>query len=232
MVIWRSWIVLWRWHTCAVADSDRPSPQADTIIGISFEDQFRAQEFMSAVSRLHSHNSIRLVDAVMVTKDVDGRTRIKETVDLQPGRAALSGAVWTGLLGLIIGGPVGWIAGLGMGAGAGMIAAKVVDVGVPDEWVQWFRETVEPDTYTVVVLADAVNTDELGDETRRFEGAHLVYANMDVYAIRRLEIALGEASVDDAMTPDQTGQDHTGQDQTGQDHTGQDQTGQWPPPRV
>jgi uncharacterized membrane protein len=210
-----------------VADSDRPSPQADTIIGISFEDQFRAQEFMSAVSRLHSHNSIRLVDAVMVTKDVDGRTRIKETVDLQPGRAALSGAVWTGLLGLIIGGPVGWIAGLGMGAGAGMIAAKVVDVGVPDEWVQWFRETVEPDTYTVVVLADAVNTDELVDETRRFEGAHLVYANMDVYAIRRLEIALGEASVDDAMTPDQTGQDHTGQD-----HTGQDQTGQWPPPRV
>jgi len=195
-----------------VADSETPSAQADTIVGISFDDQFRAQEFMSAISRLHSQNSIHLVDAVMVTKDVDGRTRVKETVDLQPGRAALSGAVWTGLLGLIIGGPVGWVAGLGMGAGAGMIAAKVVDVGVPDEWVQWFRETVEPGTYTVVVLADAVKTDELVEETRRFEGAHLVYANMDVYAIRRLEIALGEASVDDAIT------------------TGQ--TEQWPPPTV
>jgi hypothetical protein len=71
---------------------------------------------------------------------------------------------------------------------------------------------VEPGTYTVVVLADAVKTDELVEETRRFEGAHLVYANMDVYAIRRLEIALGEASVDDAIT------------------TGQ--TEQWPPPTV
>lgn len=198
----RTWIATQRWHTWAVAGTDIPSVHADTIIGISFDDQFRAQEFLSAISRLHSQNSLRLVDAVMVTKGADGRTRVKETVDLQPGRAALSGAVWTGLLGLIIGGPVGWIAGLGMGAGAGVIAAKVVDVGVPDEWVQWFRDAVEPDSYTVVVLANEVNTDQLVEETRRFEGAHLVYANMDMYAIRRLEIALGEASVDDAMTAD------------------------------
>lgn len=180
------------------------SSQADTIIGISFDDQFRAQEFLSAISRLHSQNCLRLVDAVMVTKGGDGRTRVKETVDLQPGRAALSGAVWTGLLGLIIGGPVGWVAGIGMGAGAGVIAARVVDVGVPDEWVQWFRDAVEPDTFTVVVLANEVNTDQLVNEARRFEGAHLVYANMDVYAIRRLEIALGEASVDDAMISETT----------------------------
>jgi uncharacterized membrane protein len=138
----------------------------------------------------------------MVTKESDGRTRVKETVDLQPGRAALSGAVWTGLLGLIIGGPVGWVAGLGMGAGAGVIAAKVVDVGVPDEWVNWFRTAVEPGTFTVVVLADEVKIDELVAETERFGGAHLVYANMDVYAIRRLEIALGEASIDDEFSPD------------------------------
>jgi uncharacterized membrane protein len=184
-----------------VADPHVPQSQADTIIGISFADSFRAQEFLSAISRLHSLNKLRLVDAVMVTKESDGRTRVKETVDLQPGRAALSGAVWTGLLGLIIGGPVGWVAGLGMGAGAGVIAAKVVDVGVPDEWVVWFRNTVEPDTFTVVVLADAVQIDELVAETERFDGAHLVYANMDVYAIRRLEIALGEASIDDEFSP-------------------------------
>jgi uncharacterized membrane protein len=210
-----------------VAGTDTPSAQADTIIGISFDDQFRAQEFMSAISRLHSHNSIRLVDAVVVTKGADGRTRVKETVDLQPGRAALSGAVWTGLLGLIIGGPVGWVAGLGMGAGAGMIAAKVVDVGVPDEWVQWFRDAVEPDTFTVVVLADAVNTDELVEETRRFEGAHLVYANMDVYAIRRLEIALGEASIDDEMM-----QEIALEESLPEEVRATGQVEHWPPPKL
>lgn len=176
-------------------DESATRPEADTIIGLSFGDAFRAQEFLSAVARLNARGDLRLIDAVTVTKEADGRTRVKETVDLQPGRAALSGAVWTGLLGLIIGGPVGWIAGVGMGAGAGVIAARVVDVGVPDEWVAWFREVVEPDTYTVVILAAEVRVDALVAEARRFDGAHLVYANMDVYALRRVQIALGEADL-------------------------------------
>lgn len=174
-------------------DATRP----DSIVGISFEDSYRSQEFLTAVTRLNANGALRLLDAVVVNKDDDGRTRVKETVDLQPGRAALSGAVWTGLLGLIVGGPVGWIAGLGVGAGAGAITAKVVDVGVPDEWVKWFRDAVEPDTYTVVILASDVDTDSLVAEASRFGGGHLVYSNMDPYAIRRIEIALGEADMDD-----------------------------------
>ena len=35
------------------------------------------------------------------------------------GCAALTGAMWAGLFGLILGGPVGWIAGLVVGASAG-----------------------------------------------------------------------------------------------------------------
>jgi uncharacterized membrane protein len=166
--------------------------QPDTIIGISFIDAFRAQEFLTAVTRLGANGSLRLIDAVVVSKDEDGKTRVRETVDLQTGRAALSGAVWTGLLGLIIGGPVGWIAGLGMGAGAGALTAKVVDVGVPDEWVEWFRAAVAPDTFTVVVLANDVDIEVLVAETARFDGAHLVYANLAPGIVKRLEHALGD----------------------------------------
>ncbi len=166
--------------------------QPDTIIGVSFDDTFRAQEFLSAVTRLNSLGELKLLDAVIVTKADDGRTRVKETVDLQPGRAAISGAVWTGLLGLIVGGPVGWIAGLGVGAGAGAIAAKLVDVGIPDDWVDWFKAAVEPHTFTVVILASAMKSDALVAEVRRFEGAHLVYANVDPFLLERIEQALGE----------------------------------------
>lgn len=177
---------------------DHTAPHAaDTIIGISFDDVYRSQEYLTAVTRLHANGVIKLLDAVVVNKDADGKTRVRETVDLQPGRAALSGAVWTGLLGLIVGGPVGWVAGLGLGAGAGAVAAKVVDVGVPDDWVNWFRDAVEPHTFTVVVLASDVDLDALVDETARFDGAHLVYANLDPWAVRRLEVALGDASTDD-----------------------------------
>lgn len=188
-----------RWHPGGVPDTDSSRDggvyeQPDTIIGISFDDVYRSQEFLTAMTRMNANGHLRLLDAVVVSKDTDGRTRVRETVDLQPGRAALSGAVWTGLLGLIIGGPVGWIAGIGVGAGAGAITAKVVDVGVPDEWVDWFKASVEPHTFTVVVLANDVDIDALVEEARRFDGGHLVYANMAPHTIDRIDAALGTVS--------------------------------------
>lgn len=179
-----------------VNDESSPpeSGSPDTIIGISFDDVYRSQEFLTAMTRMNANGHLRLLDAVVVSKDADGRTRVRETVDLQPGRAALSGAVWTGLLGLIVGGPVGWIAGMGVGAGAGAITAKVVDVGVPDEWVEWFKASVDPHTFTVVVLANDVDIDALVTEAGRFDGGHLVYANMAPYTIDRIDAALGTAA--------------------------------------
>jgi uncharacterized membrane protein len=171
-----------------------------TILGISFRDVYRCQEFLSAMTRMSSNRELRLKDAVVVTKKDDGATVIRETVDLQAGRTALSGAMWTGLLGLLVGGPVGWLAGLGIGAATGAITAKVVDLGVPDEWVDWFRAAVAPGTFTVVVLAEDVDVEALIAEAMRFEG-HLVHANMAPDAIRRLEHALGDVSHNPAPLP-------------------------------
>ncbi len=184
------------WHAVVVTASSGETGRVDTIIGVSFDDVYRSQEFLTAITRMNAEAEIGLLDAVVVTKDVDGRTRVRETVDLSPGRAAVSGAVWTGLLGLIIGGPVGWLAGLGVGAGAGAVAAKVVDLGIPDAWVSWFREAVEPGTSTIVMLANRIDVDALIDEVSRFEGGHLVYANLDDAAVLRLEHALGEVGID------------------------------------
>ena len=171
-----------------------------TIIGVSFGDVYRSQEFLSAMKRMNANGELRLKDAVIVNKNDAGATVVHETVDLQPGRTALSGAMWTGLLGLLVGGPVGWIAGMGIGAASGAITAKVVDLGVPDEWVDWFRAAVAPHTFTIVVLAEAVDVEALIAEAMRFEG-HLVHANMAPDAIRRLEHALGDVTHNPAPLP-------------------------------
>lgn len=177
-------------------DGDEPL----TIIGISFRDVYRSQEFLTAVTRMGANRDLRLKDAVIVAKKDDGTTVVRETVDLSTGRTALSGAMWTGLLGLLVGGPVGWLAGIGIGAASGAITAKVVDLGVPDEWVEWFRDAVAPGTFTVVILAEAVDVEALIAEAMRFEG-HLVHANMAPDAIRRLEHALGDVANDPAPLP-------------------------------
>ena len=82
--------------------------------------------------------------------------------------------MWAGLFGLILGGPVGWLAGTAVGAGAGAVTAHVVDLGISDEWVAWFREAVRPGTATVALLVTDLNRTALVEEARRFTGAHLV----------------------------------------------------------
>ena len=83
---------------------------------------------------------------MIVVKDEHGKTMVHETTDPQPKRAALGGAMWAGLFGLLLGGPVGLLAGSALGAGAGAVTAHVIDIGISDEWVAWFREAVQART--------------------------------------------------------------------------------------
>ena len=160
-----------------------------TLVGISFENVFRAQEFLVAASGLAAAGRLKLKDAVTVIKDDSGKTVVHETVDPTPLRSALSGAMWAGLFGLILGGPVGWIAGLAVGAGVGAVTAKVMDLGVPDEWVTWFRDAVQPGTATIALLVEDLDRNALVAEAARFTGAELVYANLDDATIERVRDA-------------------------------------------
>ena len=165
-------------------------PGAPVIIGVSFDRQVLAQQYLLAMGGLKETGALALQDAVVVTKGDDGSVKVVETIDPTPGRAALNGAMWTSLLGLVLGGPVGWVAGLGIGAASGAVTAKFVDLGIPDEWVAWFRDAVEPGTSTVVILAEHVHVTALADEARRFAGAELLYTSMPDHAYEQLRRAL------------------------------------------
>ena len=171
----------------------------ETLVGISFSDMYRAQEFLTAATRLNANKRLVLKDAVIVVKNENGNTVVRETVDPQPTRSAISGAVWTGLLGLLLAGPVGWVAGAAVGAGAGAVTAKVMDFGIPDEWVHWFREAVQPGTATVALLVTELDRNALVAEAERFHGAHLVYANLDDVTLDRIRGALGEVVLGAAL---------------------------------
>ncbi len=165
-------------------------PGAPVIIGVSFDRQVLAQQYLLAMGGLKETGALELQDAVVVTKSLDGSVKVVETIDPTPGRAALTAAMWTSLLGLVLGGPVGWIAGLGIGAASGAVTAKIVDLGIPDEWVEWFREAVEPGTSTVVILAEHVYVPALAQEAKRFAGAELLYTSMPDAAYGQLRAAL------------------------------------------
>jgi uncharacterized membrane protein len=170
------------------------------LVGVSFDTQFRAQEFLLAVHGLASAGKLQLRDAVVVVKDDQGKAVVHETIDPTPGRSAASGAMWAGLFGLILGGPVGWIAGVAVGAGAGAASAKLIDLGIPDDWVAWFKAAVQPGTATVALLVEDLDRNALVTEASRFNGAELIYANLDDTTIARISAAFGHvpAQIDTA----------------------------------
>lgn len=172
--------------------SDLTDPDSPVLVGVAFRQRLMAQEYLMAMSRLRTDGSLRLEDAVIVEKNDNGDVKVTETIDPTPGRSALSGAMWTGLLGLFVGGPVGWIAGIGIGAGAGAVTAKVVDLGIPDEWVDWFKQAVQPGTSAVIILAEQVDVFALQREARRFPGAQLIESTLPESAIADLQAAFDQ----------------------------------------
>jgi len=182
---------------------DRPDDDTPlTLVAIQFSDAFRAQEFLTAATRLAANGSLTIKDAVFVASDDEGKTVVRETMDPSTGRSALGGAMWTSLFGLLLAGPIGWVGGLALGAGTGAVTAKLVDLGIPDEWVDWFRQAVHPGTVILALLVTHLDEDALVTETERFSGAHLVYTNLDSTGMHRLEAALGEQVSEDAAPVD------------------------------
>ena len=171
--------------------SDVTDPDAPVLVGVAFDQRLLAREYLMAMSRLRTDGSLRLKDAVIVEKADDGHVKVTETIDPTPGRSALSGAMWTGLLGLVVGGPVGWLAGIGIGAGAGAVTAKVVDLGIPDEWVDWFKQAVQPGTSAVIILAEDVDMQALQREAARFPGAEVIESTLPAVALDDLAAAFG-----------------------------------------
>jgi uncharacterized membrane protein len=171
--------------------SDLDDPESPVLVGVAFRQRLMAQEYLMAMSRLRSEGSLRLKDAVIVEKRDNGDVKVTETIDPTPGRSALNGAMWTGLLGLFVGGPVGWLAGIGIGAGAGAMTAKLVDLGIPDEWVDWFKQVVQPGTSAVIILAEQVDVRALEREAQRFPGAELIESTLPEAAISDLTAAFG-----------------------------------------
>lgn len=169
-------------------------PEASTIVGLSFDDAFRAREFQIAAMGMVARQGLQLLDVVTIVKEESGRTHVAETIDPTPGRSAISGGMWAGLFGLLLGGPIGWAAGVAVGAVGGAVTAKVVDLGLPDEWVDWFREAVQPGTHTVVLLFGDVDINAATAELERFAGARLVYANVPPDVVARIRDAIGDPS--------------------------------------
>lgn len=118
-----------------------------------FDDPERANESLEFVQDLHRRKALKVLYSATLVKDKDGNTSVKETGDVDAKHGRIAGAITGGLIGLI-GGPIGVVVGALAGAGVGGLAAKWIDMGFSDEFLQSFQKQLEPGSAAVLVIVE------------------------------------------------------------------------------
>lgn len=172
----------------------RTPPENSKLLVISFDDALRAQEFLLAVARLQKNEVIQLHDAVVIRRDADGTSHVRETSDLSPSQAGVGAGVWGLLLGTLFGGPIGGLVIGAASAGGGALYARLVDTGVKDATISELRRAVPPGRTAVALLVSHISVADLQRELARFPHAQLVETDMSPAAVSAVQEALLEAN--------------------------------------
>ena len=162
------------------------------LLAIAFDKPSRATEVLVNLLHLQQEGALRLGDAVVISKDDDGRAQIHETVDVTPGKAALIGG-WLGLMAGMFVGPLA-IAG---GAAVGALYGKLVDKGLADDWVKQMSEWLDAGRSALLLLVTVDNKPEVLRELGRYEG-EVVSTDLPEPVRLELEQALGDRRAGDA----------------------------------
>src|SRR3954449_5758065 len=142
------------------------------LIVIGFDDPHTADRALTELARLQREYLIDLEDAVVATRDPEGRLRLKQSVDLVGAGAAsggLWGAMWGSLVGLLFLNPLlGMAAGAAFGAGAGALSGKLADYGIDDDFIRSIADHLKPNTSALFLLVRKVQPERVLSELSQF----------------------------------------------------------------
>ena len=111
-----------------------------SLVVLGFDNQLAAQEMLTTLTRLSTEGTLLLQDAVFVTKADNGKVRVVQTTDPSSGQAAVGGAWWGLLFGVLLAVPV---LGMAIGAGSAALMARMIDTGISDKFVKELRDSIE-----------------------------------------------------------------------------------------
>ena len=142
-----------------------------TLVAVVFEDESTAFEMRAALVKMQQQYLLQMEDAVVVTRDPNGKANLHQAVSLTAA-GAVSGGFWGMLIGLLFLNP---LLGAVVGAGAGALAGKFRDVGVDDKMMKEVGESLKPGTSALFVLLRKVTPDRVLDGLKPFTGKGKVF---------------------------------------------------------
>ena len=136
------------------------------LIVVSFDNEYGAENMRDALGDLQKRELVKLDDAAVVVRRMDGKVKVKQAQSLV-GAGALGGAFWGLLIGLLFFAP--WL-GLGIGALTGGLAGKFKDLGVDDDFIKEVGNSIQPGHSAIFLLIRQAVADRVIPELRKYNG--------------------------------------------------------------
>ena len=155
------------------------------LVAIAYPDRATAEDVMGALGRLQTEHAIEIEDAVVVTREQDGKVKLHQSSKLAAAGAA-GGALWGGLIGLIFFVP---LLGMAVGAATGAATGALTDVGVDDNFMKDLGSKLQPGGAAVIVLVHRSTPDKVLPEIAGF-GGEIIQTSLDDEAEQRLRHVL------------------------------------------
>ena len=136
------------------------------LIAISFDSKEKAQQALERAREMQKQHLLDLADAVIVTRDDQGKVRLQQSLNLTAAGAA-SGGMWGTLVGLLFLNP---LVGLAVGAASGALAGSLQDYGINDQFMKDMGNELKPGTSALFVLVRKSTPDRVLPELRELGG--------------------------------------------------------------
>ena len=140
------------------------------LIVMAFEEMDKADEALEFLKNLAKSTDIgKIRNAAVLVKDEAGEVTIGETQDIDKKHGAIFGAITGGLVGLV-GGPVGVVVGAAAGAATGRAAAKKIDMGFSDKYLNKIKDYLQPGSSALIAIVEHEWRSTVASELSRFGG--------------------------------------------------------------
>jgi uncharacterized membrane protein len=140
-----------------------------TLVAIQYDDLYKAQEVRLALVKLQQEYLIDMEDAVVVTKDKNGKIKLHQTMNLT-ATGALSGGFWGTLIGMLFLNP---LFGMAVGASTGAVSGALSDLGINDKFMKNLGDGLDNNSSILFVLVRKATPDKVVDEIKKFGGTVL-----------------------------------------------------------
>lgn len=144
------------------------------LIVVGFDTQEAADNVLLKLAKLQNEYLVDLEDAVVAIRDENGKLHLKQSLDLTALGASsglISGALWGGLVGLLLLNPLaGFTIGGLVGAGTGALSGSLADYGINDDFIRSLASTIPTQSSALFVLVRKAQPEKVLAELAGLEG--------------------------------------------------------------